>query len=173
MRKNRLFTALLLLACCLAGFAQNKYVVQIVERPNLDKQQLYEAAKRWYHLAYDHYLEDMVIAENESSGILLYKLYKRHSFKYNGDGMLAATVEISVKNGKAKFVVEDITHRYTDQTRPSLWSIREFYDPDEDRSKFERHALKDVLPEAEAWIDHLCGSFKKYVANYQQENLDW
>ncbi len=173
MKKARLFAALLLLGCCLAATAQNKYVVNILERPDLNKQQLYEASKRWYHLACNHRLEDVVISENESSGTLLYKMFKRHSYKYNGDGMMAATIEITVKDGKARFVVEDITQQYNDKSRPSLQSIQEHYDPARDMGKAERNALKDILPEADAWIDSLWQSYLESLAGYRKTDLSW
>ena len=39
--------------------------------------------------------------------------------------------------------------------------------------KAERNALKDILPEADVWIDSLWQSYLESLAGYRKTDLSW
>ncbi len=149
------------------SMAQNRVITEEVGRADLNKSQMYQAAKDWYHRVYNHSIEDIIIEENEDKGKMLYKLWNRHSFAYNGAGDIVCTIEILAKDGKVKFTIQDITHEFDDKSRPSLFSIKEKYDMNDASKKNEKKAIEDVLPEIEGLCDNMKQSFVKHIMNYR------
>ena len=155
------------------NIAQNRVISEIITRPDLNRQQMYKAAKDWYHLVYNHSTADIIIEENEEKGKMLYKLWNRHSYAYNGSGDITCTIEILVKDGKVKFTIQDITHQFDDGSRPSLFSIKERYNINEADGKMKKKAFEDVLPEIESLCDGFKESFINHIKDYRLKNLNW
>lgn len=163
----------LIVCYSLSIHSQNKVLKQIIERPDLNKEQIYNAAKEWYHLEYNHSIEDIIIEENEEKGKLLYKIWNRHSATYNGSGTITCIIEITVKNGKTKFIMQDITHKLDDVTRPSMYSIQEQYDLKKGEHRFMKRNIEQILPEIEEMCEGIKKSFVEYINNYKPKSFDW
>ena len=175
--KQRIRKAMLLLGwlflLCFTANSQNLVMKKIVERSDLDKEQMYNAAKDWYHLKFNHTNEDLVINESFDEGKLMYRIWFDYYSKYNGVGNVTCTFEISVKPGKVRFLLMDITQQYRDLGRPSLFSIQEEYDLEKYDKRMEKKGIEHDVPIIKNECNKMLNSFVEYINAYKPKNLDW